>query len=155
MANSEYNGWRVLHRFIEGLFDVINNRQIYPFSMLIIFLIIAAVVWKLPGDELADIIKLLINSPPIWVALILIVVITNLVWLYLFQRKTSIYNREIDRLTAIRRELMHNPSKNLIKRHRSTEDECEESYIIPPFNPIKKNLDESDKRIKRNEQRRT
>lgn len=130
--NPEYNGWRVLYIFVEGIFNLINNNKIYPAFGLMLLFLMGLTVWQLPGTELAEIVKLLINEFIISRGgLIAIIIITNLGWAYLLKRMTGIYQREIDRLAAIRSELMHEPDRKKIKAHRSTNGECEESYIVP------------------------
>jgi len=128
----EYNIWRVLFVFIEGFFNLINNKQIYPAMGFIILTIMGLIVWRLPDNELAEIVKLLINEFIVGKGtLIALIVITNLGWVYLLKRTTNVYQREIDRLAAIRSDLMHNPNRKNIENHRSTNGDCEESYIVP------------------------
>lgn len=43
----------------------------------------------------------------------------------------KIYLAEIDRLAKIRSKLMHDSSSKKIDKHRSSNEECDEHYIIP------------------------
>lgn len=129
---ADYNGWRVLYLFIEGVLDLINNNKIYPVFGLLFLSLIGLIVWRLPDTELAEVLKLLINEFVVDKGgLIAVIVITNLGWAYLLKRMTGIYKREIDRLSAIRSELMHNSDRKNIDKHRSTNGDCKESYIVP------------------------
>lgn len=128
----EYNGWRVLLVFIEGIFELINSHKIYPAFGLFILSILGLIVWRLPDTELAEIVKLLINEFIVNKGgLIGLLVLTNLGWAYLLKRMNGIYSKEIDRLAKIRSELMHNSSSQKIEQHRSSKEECDEHYILP------------------------
>lgn len=130
--SSDYNGWRVLYLFIEGVLNLINNNKIYPVFGLLFLSLLGLIVWRLPETELADVIKILINEFVVDKGgLIAIIVITNLGWAYLLRRMTGVYQREIDRLAKIRSELIHNNDRKSIKAHRSTNGEIQESYIVP------------------------
>lgn len=52
------------------------------------------------------------------------------------------YKEEIDRLTKVRSELMHG-IENKIEEHRSINDDCKESYILPA--PDKSTPDKHDR----------
>lgn len=133
--SSDYNGWRVLYLFIEGIFNLINNNKIYPVFGLLLLSLLGLIVWRLPGTELAEIVRLLINEFIVSKGgLIAITIITNVGWAYILRRKTGVYQREIDRLAKTRSELLHNPDRQCIKTHRSTDGECQESYIVPDIN---------------------
>ena len=129
----EYNGWRVLAIFIEGLFNLINNNKIYPAFGLFLLGIFSLIVWRLPGSELAEILKILINEVLVGKgSLIVIIVVTNVGWAYMLKRIREVYQNEIDRLANVRKELLHHGSESpLIKEHRSTNGDCKESYLIP------------------------
>lgn len=115
---ADYNGWRVLYFFIERVFDLINSNKIYPVFGLLFLLLIGLIVWRLPDTELAEILKLLINEFIVGKGgLIAIIVVTNLGWVYVLKKMTDIYKCEIDRLSAIRSDLMHNPNRNNINKH--------------------------------------
>lgn len=129
---SEYDGWRVLLAFIDGIFELINSHKVYPAFGLFILSILGLIVWRLPGTELAEIIKILINEFVVNKGgVISLLILTNLGWAYLLKRMNRIYSEEIDRLAKIRSELMHNNSSQKIEKHRSSKDDCDEHYIIP------------------------
>lgn len=129
----QYNGWRVLAIFIEGIFNLINNNKIYPAFGLFLLSVFSLIIWRLPSSDLAEIIKILVNEVFVGKgSLILIIVFTNLGWAYILKRIRGVYQDEIDRLSSIRKELLHNGSESpLIQKHRSTNEECKESYMIP------------------------
>lgn len=128
----EYNVWRVLYVLVEGILNLINNNKIYPAFGLFILSIICLIIWRLPETDLADIIKLLINEVIVGKSgLIFIIIFTNFGWVYVFNRMKVIYGHEIDRLASLRSELMHRPERNNIEEHRSTNGDCEESYMVP------------------------
>jgi hypothetical protein len=129
---TEYNGWRVLLAFIDGIFELINTHKVYPAFGLFILSILGLIVWRLPDTELAEIVKLLINEFVVSKGgLIGLLALTNLGWAYLLKRMNRIYSEEIDRLAKIRSELMHNGSSKIIESHRSSKEDCNEHYIIP------------------------
>lgn len=129
---SEYNGWRVLLAFINGIFELINSHKVYPAFGLLILSIFGLIVWRLPTTELAEIVKILINEFVVNKGgLIGLLVLTNLGWAYLLKRMNKIYSAEIDRLAKIRSKLMHDSSSKKIDKHRSSNEECDEHYIIP------------------------
>ena len=128
---TDYNGWRVLYFFIEGVFNLINSNKIYPVFGLLFLLLIGLIVWRLPDTELAEILKLLINEFVVDKGgLIVLIVVTNLGWAFLLKKMANMYKREIARLSAIRSELMHNSNRKNIGEHRSTNSNCKESYIV-------------------------
>ncbi|WP_179953478.1 hypothetical protein [Desulfobotulus mexicanus] len=124
--------WRFLTVLVDKFSNLINNNKILPLSGLVVLLIMASIIWRLPETELAEIIRLLINEFITGKGgLIFLLVATNAGWFYLLKRSREIDQREIDRLSAIRSELMHKDQKTTIKKHRSTNGACEESYILP------------------------
>ncbi|PWN54613.1 hypothetical protein [Abyssibacter profundi] len=133
---AEYNGWRALVVFLEGIFDLINNRQIYPAFGLVLLSICVVVVVRLPENELAEVIKLLISKAGGSAGgMFALLIVTNGGWWYLTKRLRSIYKHEIERLVAVRSELMHGPDAK-IRQHRSSEEDCPEQYLMPT-NPAK------------------
>ncbi len=143
VEKSAYTGWRVLAIFIEGIFNLINTNKVYPAILLILVLILGLIVWRLPGSELSEIIKLIINEVLVGKGTLFGVIISsNIVWYYLYQKMQKTYKEEIDRLTKVRSELMHG-IENKIEEHRSINDDCKESYILPA--PDKSTPDKHDR----------
>ncbi len=137
-SKSEYNIWRVLVVFIEGIFNLFNTNKIYPAFGLLLIYIMGLIVWRLPNEDLADIIKILVNEFIVNKgSLIAIIIITNFGWAYLLKRTTKLYQNEIDRLSNIRSKLLHKSEDKSIIKHRSSEEDCKESYIIPDANDKK------------------
>lgn len=127
---ASFNGWRVLNTFIEGLFQLINSNKIYPVFGLIILALAGLVVWRLSASDLADIIKLLLVEVVVGKGgLIALIILTNLGWPYLLRQQQKIYKTEIDRLAAVRSELLHSDGK--IGTHRSTHDNRGDAYLVP------------------------
>lgn len=134
-SESEYNGWRVLAIFIEGIFDLINSRQVYPAFGLVLLSIVGIVVWRLPESDLAEITKLVVGEIFGGTGgLLALLVVTNAGWAYLTKRLHSMYTHEIERLANIRKELMHGPIGK-IATHRSSDDDCEKSFMMPAAPP--------------------
>jgi len=125
-----YNGWRVLALFIEGIFNLINNNKIYPTLAMMLMAILGVIVWRLPETGLAEIIKSLIDQKGL---LIFLLIVTNMGWYKLYKTMKTLYQDEINRLADIRKKLMHG-TENTIENHRSTQDDCKESYILPAPN---------------------
>jgi hypothetical protein len=131
-GKSKLNGWHVLMRFVDGIFDLVNTNRIYPAFGLILLAIVSLTIWRLPPDELANIIKVIVADVVIGKGfLISLVVVSNLGWIYLFNRMRDMYKNEIDRLSNIRSELIHNSGRNVIEDHRSSERVSKESILIP------------------------
>jgi len=133
----EHSWPRVWLRLIDGFFNLINTNRIYPlFGVLGLFLT-ALVVWKLPSSDLGIILTTIVNEFIVNKGgLIAIIVVTNLAWMYIFNRMREIYTSEIDRLSGVRSSLMHNnDSENEqatnIGSHRSTNNNCKETHILP------------------------
>lgn len=128
---SEYNGWRVLAIFIQGVFNLINNNKIYPAFGLLLLGIAAIVVFRLPDTELAPLVKLLIESLTFTSkGLLGLLVVTNAGWAVIIVQSRNIYKAEISRLAAIRHELITgNPGR--VVEHQSSDHATNEAYIFP------------------------
>jgi len=126
----EHSWSKVAFRAVDGILNLINTNRIYPlFGVLILFLI-GLIVWKLPESDLGNILTVLVNEFVVDKGgMIAIILISNILWWYIFNRMRSLYKDEIDRLANIRSHLMHDNDK--IEDHRSTNDECKETHILP------------------------
>lgn len=121
------NGWTFATAVFTGLLQLANSNRIYPFFMMIIVVISALIIIKLPGAELAQILNRLLDvltgsKGLLWGWLIS----TNLMWFVLLRKLRSIYLAEIERLAQVRNELLvsngGSDDKLLISKHRSSED---------------------------------
>lgn len=126
-APKQKNGWDVLSELIQGTIGLINNNKVYPAFGLLLLGIVGLVANRLPPDDLAEITKLLIKDGSL--LLLAALVASNLGWAYLLKRTRETYLKEIDRLASVRSELMHKDGS--IKNHRSSNDDCDESYLLP------------------------
>lgn len=134
-APEQYNMWRFLTEFSQGFFSLINSGRVFPAFGLAILVILGIVAWRVPESDLADLIEqffeILSGSELLlWTALI----VTNGVWLYIVRRVRRQDQAEIERLTDVRSELVHGREEGElepIERHRSSEDDQTEEYIIP------------------------
>ena len=132
---TEHNVWSFLTEFSNGIFKLINNNKIWPVLFLMLMVILVLLTWKLPEEEVAPTIALVIREFVVgkgvfWLSLI----ITNLGWAYIFKRQKNIYSSEIARLAEVRSSLMHSNNSGQaanIKEHRSSKRECSESYVLP------------------------
>lgn len=128
---SEYNGWRVLAIFIEGLFGLINTNKIYPAFGLAILAIATLIVWRVPATELAVLIRFSIEQiSSTSSGLMGLLIISNGGWIWLFNQSRSLYKSEIDRLANIRQELLQGNVAN-IDAHQSSQAPVPETYFLP------------------------
>lgn len=97
---------------------------------MMLMAILGVIVWRLPETGLAEIIKSLIDQKGL---LIFLLIVTNMGWYKLYKTMKTLYQDEINRLADIRKKLMHG-TENTIENHRSTQDDCKESYILPAPN---------------------
>lgn len=134
-AEPEYNGWRVLHFFLEKFFGLINTNKIFPVFILLLFAIIGLIIWRLPGSELADLLRALINKDIVnEVGLVFALVATNLAWVFIVTVLTLTYQREINRLSEERKKLFHQPDRSSIEEHRSSEGKQRAVYLFQDEN---------------------
>ena len=119
------------------MFKLFNNNKHYPVLISFCLIIIGLIVWKLPATDLAKILTLVINNFAAEKGgLIFWLLTTNIGWFYISRRVKKNYEKEIERLSKIRSELMHSnklleQGKTPIINHRSSNDECDEQYILP------------------------
>lgn len=129
------NVWSFLIVVAKGIFQLVNNNKIYPTLALCLLSLIGLVVWRLPESDLAEISKMLINEIVVGKGgLIAFLVLTNAGWIYLTKRLRELYLGEIDRLSEMRKNLLHTNEQRdgkVIGNHRSSDDECKASYILP------------------------
>lgn len=137
-AEPEYNKWRFLTEFFGGVFSLINSGKIYPLAALAVLGLVAFVAWQMPeadlGEAVLRLVSLLASSTALsWV----LIVLTNVGWIYLLRRSRRTDQGEIDRLADLRKELMHGRELGHltpIEQHRSSEGLVVEEYLLP-FNP--------------------
>lgn len=130
-----YSPWRVLSEFIGHVFALVNSGRIFPAFGLVILVLAAIVLIRLPEAQIAPLIehffKFLSSSTALALGLLLV---SNIAWIMLFRAKKKMYENEIVRLAAIRSELMHiGVEQVVIKTHQTSNGKQTESYIIPDF----------------------
>lgn len=129
---NEYPWSRVVHTFFEGSFKIINTGKIYPLVALLLLVIIMIVVFRAPEEALGQALLIFMNKVVVtYGGLITLLALSNALWRFLWVKQRDNYEKEIKRLTDERRDLMHNPDRKIIKNHRSTEDDCKETFIMP------------------------
>jgi len=129
---AQYTWAHVAFRAVDGGLNLINNNRIYPLFGVLALCIAALIVWKLPASTLGTILTTLVNEFIVNKGgLIAMIIISNMAWLYMFNRMRRLYSDEIKRLSEIRSDLMHNNTTHKIEKHRSTNDECKETHIFP------------------------
>lgn len=134
-----YNGWTFLRDFSNNVFGLFNNGLIFPAFGLLVLALIAILFVRVPGGQLPGVLGQLIEAlqGSVGLAYILLAV-SNGLWVWLYRRQKGQYLREINRLAAARKELMHGTSPVIIKEHRSSTGQQKESYLMPT------NLDAAD-----------
>jgi len=129
------NAWSFLITIAKGCFKLFNNNKIYPVFGFLLIGLVGLIIWRLPEKELASAILIILNEFVVNKGgLIVLLLASNFGWIYLLGSQRKMYLSEIDRLTKIRSELMHikgNGQGTHIEAHRSSSDDCEESYVIP------------------------
>ncbi len=129
------NGWTFLIAVVNGCFKLFNNNKIYPVFGLLLVGLAGLIIWRLPESELASVVHIILNEFVVNKGgLIALLLASNFGWVYLLGRQRKMYVAEIDRLAKIRSELMHvkdNGQGVHIESHRSSDDDCEELYVIP------------------------
>jgi hypothetical protein len=127
------NGWSFLIEVSKGIFALINNDKIYPLFGLIFFVLCAFTLWLMPSSEVAYVVKSLINRALGGeLPLIIMLVLSNTGWAYLYKKMRRQDEEEIRRLSDLRSQLMHLKPRVQIEEHRSSEGDCQEQYLIPP-----------------------
>lgn len=97
----------------------------------------ALVLYRIPDSDLAGVIDGLFSFLQSSTALAYFLFFaSNVGWLRLHKRQERLYQAEIERLAAIRKELMHGESKTLIQQHRSSDGEQSEGYLLPQIDRI-------------------
>lgn len=127
------NSWSFAIEVARGIFGLINSGRIYPAFGLLLLSLSGLVIWRLPEADLARVtiafLDVLAGSTGLAYVLF---AASNIAWYLLFQKQKRIYDKEIDRLAAIRKDLFHlGVNQVLIENHRSSDGEQKESYIIP------------------------
>ncbi|EXI92092.1 MAG: hypothetical protein AW12_00835 [Candidatus Accumulibacter sp. BA-94] len=127
-----YNQWEFLRDFCNHFFGLFNSGQIYPAFGLFVLGIIALVFFRLPGDQLPGVIGQIIEALQGSVGLAYaLLAFSNVLWVWHGREQKGKYLAEINRLAAIRKALMHGTSPVIIKEHRSSTGQQEESYLMP------------------------
>ena len=129
--NSGYNQWDFARDFSNKIFELFNNGNVYLGFLLLIILLMGLIIFKLPGSDLAELIREFFSAVRTQGFSYAMLFITNGIWILLFLRSQSIFQGEINRLTKLRSELMHKNDRIPIEEHRSSEDDQEEGYILP------------------------
>jgi hypothetical protein len=138
---ASYNGWMCARDIAAGVFSLINNGKIYPAFCLLILMLMGMVLWRVPESELGSIITLFLKSVVGTAGIAWIFFFSsNFGWSWLLIRQRRLYQNEIDRLSHIRKELLHGRAiierpgeldKPIISKHRSSDGEQTEGYILP------------------------
>lgn len=128
-----YGGWDFARDFSNGLFGLFNTGRIFPAFGVLLFMIMALVLYRIPDSDLAGVIEGFFSFLQSSTALAYFLFFaSNVGWLRLHKRQERLYQAEIDRMAAIRKELMHGgESKTLIQQHRSSDGEQSEGYLLP------------------------
>ena len=129
---NDYPWSRVALTFLEGSFKLINTGKLYPLIALLLLIMAMVVVYRVPEEALGQALLIFMNKVIVtYGGLITLLVLSNLAWRFLWVKQRDNYEKEIKRLTDERSDLMHNPDRKRIKKHRSTEGDCKETYIMP------------------------
>lgn len=128
-----YGGWDFARDFSNGLFGLFNTGRIFPAFGVLLFMIMALVLYRIPESDLAGVIEGFFSFLQSSTAMAYFLFFaSNVGWLRLHKRQERLYQAEIDRMAAIRKELMHGgESKTLIQQHRSSDGEQSEGYLLP------------------------
>jgi len=130
-SDSEYTGWRVAAMVVDGIFGLFNSNKVYPAFGVIILILVGLVLWRLPETELANLLREFLSLlGQSWGVVFATLILTNATWFLLFRKMRALYQQEIDRLAAIRKELMHDGLKT-IAGHRSSNEAENATYILP------------------------
>jgi len=134
---SRYGGWDYARDLTNHVFALIHTGQVFPAFGLLLLLLSPVIGYLLPESERAPVLYELlatIRSSSGIPYLALLGVIVGASWL--IRRQGQMYRKEIDRLAAIRSELMHGEQpRTLIKEHRSSAGEQVKSVILPEISP--------------------
>jgi hypothetical protein len=127
-----YNKWEFLRDFCNRFFDLFNSGKIYPAFGLFVLGIVTLIAFRIPDNQLPGVVGQLIEMLQGSVGLAYaLLALSNVLWVWQYREQRRMYLREIDRLAAIRQELMHGTSPVLIKEHRSSTGQQQESYLMP------------------------
>jgi hypothetical protein len=127
----EYNGWQFARDFSNNFFGLINNGKIFVAGGLAIIGLMGLVIWRLPDTALADLSRQFLEALITKGFYIGFSILSNITWFWLLLRQRTIFQSEINRLSKIRGDLMHNENRVLIKNHRSSDDVQKEGYLLP------------------------
>lgn len=127
----EYNKWEFARDFSNNFFGLLNNGRIFVAGGLAIILLMGLVIWRLPDTDLADLSRQFLGALITKGFYISFLILSNVTWFWLLLRQRSIFQFEINRLSKIRSNLMHNEKKILIENHRSSDGVQKEGYLLP------------------------
>lgn len=127
-----YGAWHFARDALNHLFGLINTGRIIIVVFLVFVVLLAIVLLRTPPNVLPGLVRDLIDAvrSSTGVAYTLLLA-SNFGWLYLLKLQRRLYQDEIDRMAAIRKQLMHGEASVLIKQHRSSDGEQREGYILP------------------------
>ena len=138
-----YNKWEFLRDFTNNVFNLINSGKIFPTFGLLLLILMGMVIWRLPASDLAKLSSKVLDALLTPSFLFSYSIISNGIGLSLFFWQKSVYQSEINRISKIRSDLMHNIDRVAIKDHRSSDDKQDESFILPSFKkPVNPNIKE-------------
>lgn len=130
---SRYGGWDYARDLTNHIFALVNTGQVFPAFGFLLLLLFAFIEYLLPESERAPVLYeflATIRSSSGIPYLALLGVIVGASWL--LRRQAQMYQKEIDRMAAIRSALMHGDQpRTPIKEHRSSMGEQVESVIVP------------------------
>jgi hypothetical protein len=140
--SEQYSGWHFARDFFTGIFGLVNSGRVFPAFGLLLLAIMGLIVWRLPESDLGHVVERFfdfLGSSVFFV--IILLVLTNVLWLILFRKQKRIYENEINRLSDIRKDLFHLGSNQvLISNHRSSTGSQVETYILPDTDASKKEV---------------
>lgn len=127
-----YNQWGFLRDFFNRFFDLFNSGKIYPAFGLFVLGIVALIAFRIPDNQLPGVIGQFIEMLQGSVGLAYtLLALSNVLWVWQYREQRRMYLREIDRLAAVRQDLMHGKPSVIIKEHRSSTGQQQESYLMP------------------------
>lgn len=131
-VDSRYGPWDFARDFSTQLFALLNTGRIFPAILVLLALLMLLAGVRMPTDEVAPFGNHLLDVINGWTGLFLFLLLaTNAGWLVLYRERGKLHEREIKRLTEIRKQLMHGENLTLIKHHRSSDGEQQEGYLLP------------------------
>lgn len=100
---------------------------------LLLLAIMGLVVWRIPESDMGGFaMELFLMLRSSFAFMAFVCAVTNIGWFVIYRKQKKLYEAEISRLVADRKELLHH-GVNLIpiKVHRSSDGEQVEGYIFP------------------------